>query len=136
MKVREVRGTLSVFGYPGSPATASVLPRSLGWRATRAGGSVLMGLVAAPVVALLPPHIAWALGAAVTGFILGARKWAERFTLLALEGSCPRCHAPLGLDRPTRLRTPFTVDCPNCHHGSSLTFPEWELTSQGADRAS
>lgn len=124
---RELEGTLSVFGHDDTGARVTVLPRSTGWRAVRAGGLVLAGLLAAPVVALLPPHVAWAMGAALTGIFLGARKWAERYTAVSLEGPCPRCAAPLGLGGATRLRNPWTVDCEECHHGITLTIPEEAL---------
>lgn len=120
---REVQGTVTLFGYDETDATATVLPRSVGWRALRAGAFVAGGLLLAPVVALLPPHVAWALAAAVTGMVLGARKWAERFTLLSLEGRCPRCGEPLAVGRPTRLRNPWTLDCEACHHAVTLTVP-------------
>ncbi|HSG48302.1 MAG TPA: hypothetical protein VLA43_10850 [Longimicrobiales bacterium] len=122
-----VTGSLNVFGYGETRATLRVLPRSRGWRALRSGALTLGGLVAAPVVALIPPHAAWALGAAVTGAVLGARKWGERFTLLSLRGSCPRCGAPLTLDRPGPLRNPATVDCEACHHAATLTIPAESL---------
>lgn len=120
--VMNVTGSLRVFGYADTPVTLRVLPRSVGWRALRAGALGLGGLATAPLVAVLPPHAPWALGAAGAGVILGARKWAERFTLVSLRGSCPRCGSDLMVDRPGRLRNPAPVDCPGCHHAVTLTI--------------
>lgn len=129
--MNEIQGHLRIFGYPDTPAPASVLPRSVGWRAARAGARVLAGLVAAPLAALIPPHAAWALGAAATGLVLGARKWSERRTLVSLAGACPRCGAPITLDRPVRLRDPFPIDCTACHHSASLHLPRGEASREG-----
>lgn len=128
----KIQGTLQTFGHEATEAHAEVVARSVGWRATRAGAFLIGGLGLAPVVAVLPPHVAWALGSAVTGFVLGARKWAERFSLLSLEGACPRCGAVLHVDGPVRLRNRGSLSCETCHHAATLVFPEGalEATSQ------
>lgn len=125
--VLEVPGTLRIFGHDDTVARLVVLRRGMAWRGLRAGGLLLAGLVAAPVVALIPPHAAWALAAVITGLVLGGRKWAERFTLLSLEGPCPRCGSTIRVAGPTRLKNPDTVDCEGCHHGSTLTVPQESL---------
>lgn len=118
---REIQATLRVFGFEDTRAHLSVLPRSTPWRAARAGTFAVAGVFMAPVVALVPPHAAWGLAAVVTGCVLAARKWGERFTLLELEGPCPRCGSALAVATPTRLRDPWTVDCEACHHQATLT---------------
>ncbi|MEJ2538572.1 MAG: hypothetical protein P8188_01095 [Gemmatimonadota bacterium] len=122
-----VEGTLTVFGHEDTRAELEVIPRSTGWRLARAGGFILGGLVAAPVVALLPPHAAWALGAAGTGVFFGLRKWSERYTLVSLEGPCPRCGAPIRITSPTRLRSSWNISCDACHHAATLDVPDAAL---------
>ncbi|UCC25968.1 MAG: hypothetical protein JSU98_02490 [Gemmatimonadales bacterium] len=127
-----IRGTLRVFGYPETPAEVVILRRSVPWRGVRAGAFGLGGLVVAPVVALIPPHAAWALAAVVTGLVLGGLKWAERYTLLTLSSRCPRCGAPVEVQGPTRLKGRLMVDCEGCHHGSTLTLPADSFPPGGA----
>lgn len=117
---RDVTGTLRVFGHEDTEAHLRLLPRSAKWRATRAGAFILGGVVLAPLVALIPPHAAWALASVGTGVALGVRKWKERFTLLRLRATCPRCGEEILRDSPARLRTPETVTCEACNHSASL----------------
>lgn len=116
-----VQGTFRVFGHDDTVAELEVLPRSTAWRGTRAGGFILAGVLAAPVVALLPPHVAWAMAAVLTGLFFGLRKWSERHTLMELTGPCPRCGSTIRIESPTRLRNPWTVTCDSCRHSATLT---------------
>lgn len=127
---RNVTGTLSVFGHEDTEAHLRLLPRSTGWRATRAGAFTLGGVALAPLVALVPPHAAWALASVGTGVALGIRKWKERFTLLRLRAPCPRCGQEIRRDSPARLRTPETVTCEACHHSASLVVDPEALRPQ------
>ena len=95
---------VSLFGFAPSEAIAEIFVRDPFWRGSRAllfGG---IGLILAPVAALVPPHAPWAIGALVMGAIMSRRKWAERHTLVTLRAACPQCEASLRLARPTRLR--------------------------------
>ena len=114
----------SVFGFDPTPLRLTVESRSTAWRATRAAAFVGGGLVLAPVVALAPPHVAWAMGSVLTGGFLGWRKWVERFTLVAVEGDCPKCGDALTLDGATRLRARSTLPCPGCHHDLQVILDE------------
>ena len=105
-----------VFGFEPTEVALEVEPRTTAWRATRAGVLAGGGIVLAPIVMVLPPHVAWALGSVVTGGLLGWRKWVERFTLISVEGACPKCAAALSLESPTRLRARSTLSCPDCQH--------------------
>lgn len=116
-----VTGTIQVFGHDDTLAHLAVVPRGTAWRATRAGGFILGGLLVAPVVALLPPHVAWAMGSVLTGLFFGARKWSERHTLMELSGTCPRCGATIHIGSPTRLRNPWAVSCEECNHAATVT---------------
>jgi hypothetical protein len=112
---------LAVFGSETGPARVRVVPRDDRWRLIAAARWFLAGLVVAPLVVLVPPHVPWALGALVGGGLMGLRRWKERITLKALEGPCPRCGMALTLDRPTPLRDPHMVSCPGCRHEVRLT---------------
>ncbi len=109
-----------LFGYPGTSGEVTLRPRPRAWRV---GGAVrygIAGLVAAPLVGLVPPHAPWAVGALVGGIVLARRRYKERFTLEAVQGRCPRCGGRLGA-RPGRLRSPHPIACEACHHECTLT---------------
>ena len=125
----EVPATASIFGFAPSEARLTVRPRSVRWRAARAGMLTGGCVVVAPVVAILPPHVAWALGAVVTGGVLGFRKWNERFTLEGIRGTCPKCEAVLQLTSKTRLTRTSTLPCSGCHHNLQLQVEDGALGS-------
>jgi hypothetical protein len=126
-KSTSVSGTLQVFGHEDTTAELRVIPRGTAWRAARAGAFVLGGLVLAPVVFILPPHVAWASAAVLTGVFLGYRKWLERHTLVELSGPCPRCGTTIRIESATRLRNPWSVSCEACRHSATLTVSSDEL---------
>jgi hypothetical protein len=110
-----------LFGFPSTPAVLFVRPRTASWRV---GGAVArMGgfAVLATVVALVPPHAPWLIGALVCGVILARRRWIERYTLESLEGICPKCSEALKL-KSGRLRSPHPAPCEGCHHESSISL--------------
>ena len=116
-------GTLSLFGFPDTPARLEVLPRSAAWRWLRASVFFGGGLLLAPAVGLVPPHAPWVAAALGIGGIMGIRKWRERFTILSLQGTCPRCGGALSLASGTPLRPVMTVPCGGCNHESRLATP-------------
>jgi hypothetical protein len=89
-----------------------------------------MGIFAviAPVAALVPPHAPWGIGTLAAGVILARRRMMEQFTLIELEGSCPKCKEPLKVKR-ARLRTPHPITCEGCHHQASLKVPAETLAA-------
>jgi hypothetical protein len=115
-----MKGTLSLFGYPSTEARLQVQPRSRRWRWTRAGFFFGSGLLAAPVVGLVPPHAPWVLGALGLGGFMGTRKWKERFTVLSLEGPCPKCGEGLAMKAGAPLKPTMTVSCGECNHDARL----------------
>lgn len=121
-------GTLSLFGFSSTSAELGVLPRSTTWRQLRGGSLIAGGLVAAPVVGMVPPHVPWAIGAVAVGGFLGLRKWRERFTLVAFQGPCPKCGGALSLSPGTPVRREMSVPCEGCHHDSRLSV---DLPPQG-----
>ena len=124
-------GRAILFGYDPTPAEARLLRRSLGWRAGGAARTMLLFLVVAPVVAIVPPHAPWVIGALLTGIILARRRWQEEITLQALDGTCPKCGTTLAV-RPGRLRAPHPLPCEACHHESSLRIAPADLAGPGA----
>ena len=116
-----VSASLATFGSDPVAVQAWVLPRSDRWRIVGALRAGLLGIVTAPVVFLVPPHVPWALAALATGTFLAYRRMQERFTLLWLEGVCPRCGTTISVARPTRLRGNHTLPCPGCQHETVLS---------------
>ena len=109
-----VTGTASVFGHEPVAVTLQLIPRSTGWRLNRTLRYLIGGAVAAPVLAVLPPHAPWAVAAGAGGTLLALRKWRERFTLLGMEGTCPRCGAGLDAGTGVPLREPHRISCDAC----------------------
>ena len=91
-----------------------------------------IALVVAPVVALVPPHAPWLIGALATGGLFARRRWTERFTLMTVEGSCPKCCNPLDI-KTGRLRQPHPLPCDACHHEGRLQLAEGALESHGGE---
>jgi len=120
----EVTGTATavLFGFPPSDVAVRIRPNPMSWRASGAAQRLGGALVAAPLLALVPPHAPWAIGALVAGGVLARRRWAETHTLRSVEGPCPKCGGLLSV-RPTRLKRPHPLECEGCHHVSSLRVP-------------
>ena len=119
-RIREPAARITLFGFTATPARVRVASRPRSWRLTRALFIALGTLGITPLVALVPPHIPWAVLSLGTGSFLAVRRLRERTTLLAMEGSCPRCAAPQTLGEPMRLRAPHRFPCPACHHELEL----------------
>lgn len=116
----ETTGRLQAFGYDATQARLTVIPRSVSWRATRAILSAVVGLGAAPVVFILPPHVPWAVLAAGAGLFFARRFALEATTLVSLEGNCPKCGEMIQVDKQMALRSPHELSCPACLQGILL----------------
>ena len=116
-----VPARITIFGFDDVPADARIEGRSVGWRARRAAIALAAGLIVAPLVALVPPHAPWALGALGIGLLTARRRWAEEHTLHFLEGACPRCGEGITLSRPARLRHPHAASCPSCQYELAIS---------------
>ncbi len=82
-----------------------------------------LALLAAPVVGSDPPARAVDPRARSRGGgFLARRRWTERFTVLDVEGTCPRCGEPVKATRG-RLRSPHPVLCEACHYEASVEVP-------------
>ena len=115
----DARGDLTLFGYPPAEVRVRLRPRGRGWRVGGAVRTQLLGLVAAPILGLVPPHAPWALGALGLGFFLARRRWRHHHTVEGVTGACPRCGHAVRV-RPGMLRTPHVIPCEGCRFELSL----------------
>ena len=115
-------GELTLFGFPTRTVPIRIRPRSKAWRLGGAARTFAVFGVVAPVVAILPPHAPWALGALGAGAFLARRRWQEDFTIEHLEGECPKCDHLIRVTG-VRLRVPHPVTCDGCHHQVTLKVP-------------
>ena len=115
-----VPARITLFGFDPVQASARIEARTVRWRLNRTLTTVGVALLLAPLVALVPPHAPWALGSVGIGMILGRRKWLERYSLHALDGSCPSCGSPVSIPGTTRLRLPHPLPCDSCSHELSV----------------
>ena len=123
---------VTLFGFESTEAFASNQPRGRRWRVGGAATTMGIFLVIAPMMAIVPPHAPWLIGALTAGIILTRRRLIERFTLISLEGTCPKCDATIDVKR-TRLRIPHPLTCQSCHHQASLKVPAETLAAGLAD---
>lgn len=119
-RILEPAARITLFGFAATPARVRVAARPRSWRLTRALFIALGTLGITPLVALVPPHIPWAVLSLGTGSVLVVRRLRERTTLLAMEGRCPRCAAAQTLEEPVRLTGRHRFPCPGCHHELEL----------------
>lgn len=118
----EVEGHAALFGFPDTSLHVTMIRRSRGWRVGGAARTFGIAMLVAPVVALMPPHAIWPIGALMTGGVLARRRLHEHFTLVTLEGPCPKCASPFHIKRG-RLKQPHPLQCEVCHHESTLKLP-------------
>ena len=124
-------GEIGLFGHDPSTARVTLFPRSLSWRTRRAVLYVLLGVAIAPVVALLPPHAVWLIGALTAGGVLAWRSFNTRWVVEHLDGSCPRCSAPVSLKKGTRFKQPHPISCVGCQHELALHVDAGQLPAEG-----
>ena len=122
----DARATL--FGFDDQPVRAQVIPRGRAWRVGGAARTFAMFAVVAPFVAVFPPHAVWFLGALTAGGVMARRRYIERFTLVSVEGRCPKCEGELMVKRG-RLKEPHPLPCEGCNHEPALRVPTDELVA-------
>lgn len=134
----KARGTLhldaraTLFGFDEEPVQAEVIERSRAWRVGGAARIFAVFVVVAPFVAVFPPHAVWLIGALATGAVLARRRYVERYTLVSVEGRCPRCQTPLTAKKG-RLKRPHPLPCEGCNHEPSLRVPDEALRRPASD---
>jgi hypothetical protein len=115
-----VPARITLFGFDPIDAEARIEPRGVRWRLRRTLTAIGTSLLIAPLLALVPPHAPWALGALGVGVIMARRKWLEVHSLLAITGTCPSCGGDVSLPKPARLRHPHPLPCETCKHELTL----------------
>lgn len=120
IRVETPPARLVLFGFSPTQARVETVARTRSWRVTRALFIGLATLGLTPLVALVPPHVPWALLALGSGGLLAVRRLREQATLRAFEGNCPRCGAFQTIESPVRLRDPHRFPCSACHHDLTL----------------
>ena len=118
--VVHARGRFMLFGYETTPVAVQLTARSRRWRMTRAFQMLGLTALLARLVALVPPHAPWLIGAVVVGGVLARRRLDEHHTVVDARGPCPRCDRELSVRAGSRLRTPHPVSCDGCRHESAL----------------
>jgi hypothetical protein len=114
-----LKGRVEAFGFTTTEAEIDAIARPASWRATRALLAAGIGLGAAPVVAIVPPHIPWALGSLIGGAVIARKRATEHFTLRTLAATCPRCGEPLTTEAG-RLADTRSLHCDKCGLDSIL----------------
>lgn len=114
-----LKGRVEAFGFAPTEANIDAIARPVSWRATRALLAAGIGLGAAPVVAIVPPHIPWALGSLIGGAVIARKRATEHFTLRSLDAKCPRCGEPLSTEAG-RLTGTRALQCGKCGLDSIL----------------
>lgn len=111
-----VPARLSLRGHEPQPAALSLDFRPPRTRAIRAIGILVGFWILTPIVALLPPHIPWALLAFFAGIYFAIRQWRGEYEVGSFDGKCPRCSSPLKLEPGARIKIPYQMACYQCHH--------------------
>lgn len=128
----EVDARATVFGFDDQPVRARIIERGRGWRVGGAARTFAVFVVIAPLVAVFPPHAVWFVGALSAGAVLARRRYVERFTLVSVEGRCPKCGAALSVKK-SRLKRPHPLPCEGCNHEPALRVPDGAMEGRTAD---
>ncbi len=121
-----------LFGFKPTPARVEVIARPTSWRASHALVSLAIGWGLIPVVMFVPPHVPWVLAGFFGGIYFAIHYWRERYTLVALETTCPKCGSPLRQEKPTRLALPHRLHCDSCQQNPILEVDVRGLAPGGA----
>ncbi len=106
---------IELFGHRATPAHIRLIPRSPAWRLGHALLALAICWGGILVVMWVPPHFPWILTALGLGIFFAVKYARERYTLVELEGACPRCGARQTIAKPTRFGDPHRLHCPHCH---------------------
>jgi hypothetical protein len=118
----EYSGRVSLFGFEPTPATFSLVHVPAAKRATRAALFGAGGVLAAPLVAFIPPHIPWALAVFAGGLYFARRTWQGEYTVHAARAVCPRCSEPVPFKPGEGVRFPTERSCYVCHQSLMITL--------------
>lgn len=116
VQVETPAARVTLFGFKSVPAYAEVVHRPRSQRFTRAMLSLAGCWCAAPVVAILPPHFPWLLGAFGAGIYFAWTNWRGSYEVRRLQASCPSCGQELTVRPGARIDLPHKLACFACHH--------------------
>jgi hypothetical protein len=103
-------------GHESAPARAEAVFRPRSVRLTHALLSLALYWGLTPVVALIPPHLPWALTAFGLGIYFAWANWRGEYKIRRFEGACPRCGNELEIEEGSKISLPHRMTCYNCHH--------------------
>lgn len=106
---------LTLRAHDAHPAELEVRSVPARKRRTRALLYLFGFWVLIPVVAFIPPHIPWVLGAFALGIYFFYRNWTGEYVVQHFEGTCPRCGQPMGIEAGSKIRLPHKMNCTECH---------------------
>ncbi|MFS8638071.1 MAG: hypothetical protein FWJ74_08280 [Gemmatimonadota bacterium] len=116
VEIQSPAARVTLFGFKSVPAHAELLHRPRSVRFTRAIIALAVCWCAAPVVAILPPHIPWLLAAIGAGLYFGWREWHGAYEVRRITAQCPSCGAELAVRPGARIDLPHKLPCFSCHH--------------------
>ena len=120
MAFQQVDARLVLRAHEPQRAVLEIEYRTPRTRLTRALVALLGCWLLAPLVAIVPPHIPWAIGSVLVGVYLAVKQWTGEYIVGRFEGKCPRCASTLPLPAGTRIRLPHEMVCYACHHEPTL----------------
>ena len=116
VEVQSPAARVTLFGFKSVPAQVELVHRPTPVRLTRALLFLAGCWCAAPVLAILPPHVLWLLAAMGAGIYLGWKEWRGPYEVRRLETRCPSCGNALVVEPGARIALPHRISCFNCHH--------------------
>jgi len=111
---------VALFGFDDRVARLRMTYVPASKRAGRAGLFLGGGLAAAPLLALVPPHVPWLIGSIGAGLFFAGRAWRGEYLVHRVDAACPRCGERLRLEPGARVRFPMDIDCFGCHQAVML----------------
>ena len=120
-EVDTIAGTLHFFGFPRTAATVRVRRHDHGARLRRALVALAACWGLAVLCVLIPiAHFVLVPGFFLLGIALFVRRLGEGATIVAVQGTCPKCAAPRTFNASGRLQPQVKVQCPVCRNELDL----------------
>ncbi|HEX6939657.1 MAG TPA: hypothetical protein VF158_09610 [Longimicrobiales bacterium] len=124
MRVETPAARLTLFGFKSVPATVEVVHRPRSLRVSRALLSLAGCWALMPVVAIVPPHIPWALVAFGAGIYLAWTNWRGTHEVRSVEAKCPSCGNALTIKPGAKISLPYKLVCYECHQEPFLEIAD------------
>jgi len=116
VQVESPPARVTLFGFPSAPAHAEFVHRPRSVRLTHALLALAGCWLAAPVLAIVPPHVPWLFGALAAGLYFGWKQWRGPYEVRRFEAKCPNCGGDLVVRPGARIDLPHKLTCFSCHH--------------------